>query len=151
VAAAQRVLLVLAVLWAVPGMIALALGLTAAPWLLSLLPAEVVELTDAAQVGGAAVALGSGLLLVSAAHLAVEVWLWRRAPAAVTVGVLFAGLLGAALLGSAVAAVTSAATSPAAALALLAGAGVLLAAAACYGWCAVRIGRSAWSEAHERG
>jgi hypothetical protein len=129
-------LLAFGVAWTVAGVAAATLGLAAASWLVDRLPPLAI---DAQAVGGAATAVGVGLLIIGLAHLSVVVGLGggrRWAPAA---GLLLCGTLTAMLVASAAAAVTSAVRAPENGLLLLAVGAGLLASAAVYGWCAARL------------
>lgn len=98
---ARLALLIAGLIFAVGGIVAVALGWLAADWLLARLPA-VSAGPDA--VGGAAVAIGGVLLAVAAAHLAVVAGLRRGARIADAAGVLLGGTMAAILAADAIAA-----------------------------------------------
>ena len=125
------------------GLLALLVGLSgvlvgwrAAGWLYSLLPPVQI---DAAAVGGAAVSLGLAIGVTGVAQLVAAARVGRRSRWEATAIAAFAALIGATLASSAVAAFTAAATAGQPWL-VVAGFG-LLAAAAAYGFSAWWIAR----------
>jgi hypothetical protein len=125
------------------GLLALLVGLggilvgwRAAGWLYSLLPPVQI---DAAAVGGAAVSLGLAIGVAGVVQLVAAARVGRRSRWEATAIVTLAALIGATLASSAVAAFTAAATAGQPWL-VVAGLG-LLAAAAAYGVSAWRVAR----------
>lgn len=67
-------LLLLGLVFCLAGAIGVGLGLTGAAWLRAQLPGVTA---DASVVGGAAVAFGTGLVILGLAHVAIAPWLDR--------------------------------------------------------------------------
>jgi hypothetical protein len=102
--------------------------------LYALLPPEVT--VDAAAVGGGTVALGVGVGVLGAIHLALGLALWRAVVAASVPAIVLSAAMAVIALGWAAAALVSAVSGTGLPAAMLpAGIGLLLVAAA-YGWAA---------------
>ena len=83
-------LLLLGVLFCLAGAIGAALGLVGAAWLRAQLPGVTA---DASVVGGAAVAFGTGLVIVGVGHVALARWLERPSRAVRAIAVVGALIL----------------------------------------------------------
>jgi hypothetical protein len=135
---ASLLLAVAAAVWLLAGVAAIAVGLGGAAWLMAQLPPLTI---DVAAVGGAAVAIGIGLVTVAVLHAAVAIGAsaWRRW--ALSSGILLSGTMAVGLTALALAAGTTLVRgSPAPAL-LGAAAIAAFGGAAGYAWCAVRLVR----------
>jgi hypothetical protein len=132
-------LAVAAAIWLVAGIAVIAIGVGGAAWLVTQLPPVAI---DVAAVGGAAVAIGFGLVAVAMLHAVVAMGAGRGRRWAVSGGVLLSATMTVGLAALALAAGTTLVRgSPAPAL-LGAGVVAALGGAIAYGWCAVRLVRA---------
>lgn len=125
-----------AAIWLVAGLAAVGIGLVGAGWLMAQLPPLAI---DVAALGGAAVAIGAGLVIIAFLHAAIAIGLravhrWARAG-----GVLLSATLAVALLALAAAAVTTVVRGSPSPIILAAAGLAALGGAVLYAWCAVRL------------
>jgi hypothetical protein len=135
---ASLLLAVAAAVWLLAGVVVIAVGLGGAPWLMAQLPPLSI---DAAAVGGAAVAIGIGLVGIAVFHVAVAMGVRAMRRWAVSSGVLLSATMAVGLVAVALAAGTTLARGSPAPWLLGAAAGTAVAGAAGYAWCAVRLVR----------
>jgi hypothetical protein len=131
---ARTVLLAATVAWLVAGAIGIAIGLLGASGLQRILPPLAIDL---AALGGAVVAVATGVLVVGIAHAIVVVGMRDGRRAARSAALLLAATMSVLLLALAAASATSAITVPERAPALLAACLAALVGAAAYGFVAV--------------
>jgi hypothetical protein len=135
---ASLLLALAAAAWLLAGVFAIAIGLGGAGWLVARLPPLTI---DVAAVGGAAVAIGIGLVAVAVLHAVVAFGASARRRWAVSAGLLLSATMAAGFTALALAAATTLVRgSPAPALLSIA-AVAAVGAVAGYAWCAVRLVR----------
>ncbi len=140
---ARTILIAGAVAWLLAGIVGLGLAVMGTDWLRSRLPPLAI---DVEALGGALTAMAIGLIVLSAAHIAVVVGLRRERHWACSAGVLLASVLAAASLGLAAAAISSAAREAGYALPLIGAALVATLGTAGYALVAVTLARELGSE-----
>ena len=132
-------LAVAAAIWLVAGVAVIAIGLGGAAWLVTQLPPLAI---DVGAVGGAAVAIGIGLVAVAILHAVVAMGARARRRWAVSGGVLLSATMVVVLAALALAGGTTLVRGSPTPELLGAGVVAALVGAIAYGWCAVRLGRA---------
>lgn len=127
---ARTLLLAATIVWLVAGAVGLGIGLLGSGGLQQILPPLAIDL---AALGGAVVAVASGVLVVGALHALVVVGIRAGMPAARSAALLLAATLAALLFALAAASATSAVTVPERAPSFLAASVAALIGAAAYG------------------